>query len=102
MNSVDREGFIATMHLELEQLESMDTWTIVLRGLAVKTVQKILILASTCAFKRKQYPDGTVQKLKAQLVAGGNQQTEGVDYFDSFSPVVQLSTIQLLLIHYMM
>ena len=96
MNSPDREGFIAAMHLELEQLESLDAWIIVPRDRAVATGRKIL--ASTWAFKRKRYPDGSVKKLKARLVARGDQQIEGVDYFDSFSPVVQWSTIRLLLI----
>ena len=96
MQSPDREGFIAAMHLELDQLESMNAWVLVPREKAVATGRKIL--ASTWAFKRKRYPDGSVKKLKARLVARGDQQIEGVDYFDSFSPVVQWSTIRLLLV----
>ena len=96
MSSPDREGFITAMHLELEQLESMNAWVVVPREKAVATGRKIL--GSTWVFKRKRYPDGSVKKLKARLVARGDQQIEGVDYFDSFSPVVQWSTIRLLLI----
>ena len=96
MSLPDREGFIAAMHLELEQLESMNAWIVVPREKAIATGRKIL--GSTWVFKRKRYPDGSVKKLKARLVARGDQQIEGVDYFDSFSPVVQWSTIRLLLI----
>lgn len=94
--SCDREGFIQAMHLELEQLESMDAWEIVPRDYALKTNRRILDVL--WVFKRKRYPDGSVKKLKARLVVRGDQQIEGVDYDNSFSPVVQWSTIRLLLI----
>ena len=37
-------------------------------------------------------------KLKAHLCVCGDQQTYEVDYFESYSPVVQWRTVQLLLI----
>ena len=100
MSSPDREGFIEAMKKELDALDGMEAWDVVPREKAIKTGRKII--ASTWAFKRKRYPDGTVKKLKARLVARGDQQVEGVDYFDSFSPVVQWSTIRLLLVLSMM
>ena len=96
MSGPDAEGFVEAMKKEIEELEGMEAWDVVPREMAIKTGRKIL--ASTWAFKRKRYPDGSVKKLKARLVARGDQQIEGVDYFDSFSPVVQWSTIRLLLI----
>ena len=72
MQSPDREGFLEAMHLELEQLESMDAWIVVPRERAVATGRKIL--GSTWVFKRKRFPDGSVKKLKARLVARGDQQ----------------------------
>lgn len=43
-------------------------------------------------------PDGTVDRYKAQLVTkGGYNQVEGVNYYDSFSPMAKLVTIRLLL-----
>ena len=100
MSSPDREGFIEAMKKELDALDGMEAWDVVPREKAIKTGRKII--ASTWVFKRKRYPDGTVKKLKARLVARGDQQVEGVDYFDSFSPVVQWSTIRLLLVLSMM
>lgn len=56
------------------------------------------ILDSTWVFKRKRAPDGTVKKLKARFCVRGDQQIEGVDFFDTFAPVVAWSTVRLLLI----
>ena len=96
MSSPDREGFIDAMHKEINQLEDFGAWDVVPRSKALKAHSRIL--AVTWVFKRKRYPDGSVKKLKARICVRGDQQVQDVDYFDTFSPVVQWSTIRLMFI----
>nr|GEU77911.1 zinc finger, CCHC-type [Tanacetum cinerariifolium] len=48
-------------------------------------------------FKRNMKVDGTIDKFKARLVIQGFRQKEGIDYFDTYIPVVRITTIRLLL-----
>ena len=47
--------------------------------------------------KIKRNADGTVMKLKSRLVAQGNEQEEGIDFIETFSPVVRSATIRTIL-----
>jgi hypothetical protein len=92
MNGPDRDGYFKAAEIEVETLERMDTWEVVERESWMN------VLPTTWAFKCKRYPDGTIRKFKARFCARGDRQIEGVDFFETFAPVVNWTTVRLLLI----
>ena len=75
--------------------EQRNHWTFVERRSLPPGTKTIMGIWS---FKRKRYPDGSLNKHKARLCAHGGQQTWGQDYWDTYAPVVTWASVRLLLI----
>jgi hypothetical protein len=83
------------MEIEISDHEARRHWDLMLRTdlpIGAKTIMAIW------SFKRKRFPDGTLNKHKARLCAHGGQQTWGQDYWDTYAPVVTWASIRLLLV----
>jgi len=85
------EHYIAAMKLEVATLIRQKTW------LSVPRTPDINVLKGTWAFKLKRLPDGTPYRYKARFCVRGDMQQQGVDFFETYAPVVAWSTIRLLL-----
>ena len=54
-------------------------------------------LSSKWVLKRKRKVDGSIDKYKVRLVIKGYRQTEGLDYFDTYSPMTRINSIRMVL-----
>jgi hypothetical protein len=80
------------MELEFHALMKNETWRL------VPPHPGLNLIDSKWVFKTKRHSDGFIERYKARLVAKGFKQRYGMDYKDTFSPVVKPATIRLLLI----
>jgi hypothetical protein len=81
----------AAMDRKLNTLEQAGTWETVPRP------PNTNVVGSKWVFCIKCKADRTIEKYKVRLVARGFTQVYGIDYFDTFSPIAKLTSIQTLL-----
>jgi len=75
------------MKAEIQVLHSNDTWSF------IPFHHSMNIIVCCWVYKIKHRVDESIERYKAQLVARGFSQQEGIDYFESFSPIVKQAIV---------
>ena len=67
---------------DVETLENMKSWDVVDHGTSM------YVLSSIWVFKCKRHQYGLIKKFNASLCTRGDQHIKGVDYFETYAPIV--------------
>jgi hypothetical protein len=81
----------ATINSEFQSLIKNNTWEI------LSLPPNCTLVGCKWIFEIKYGPNNTILKRKARLVAQGFSQQEGVDYYETFSPILKSSSMRVLL-----
>lgn len=88
MKSSDSNMWRQSMDEEFNNLQENGTWEVI-----DKPIDKN-ILGCKWVFKIKRGPDGNVNRYKSRLVAKGYTQTYGNDYWETYAPVADYTTLR--------
>jgi hypothetical protein len=91
LDSDNREEWLKAIADEMESHKEMGTWQIVDKPKDRK------VIGNRFVFKLKINANGQIDKYKARLVAKGYSQKKGIDYDETFSPVVRIETLRYLI-----
>ena len=74
---------------EIAALRENRTWSL------VPFYPSMNVVGSRWVYRVKYRVDGSIERYKARLIARGFTQQEGIDYSETFSPVIKQATVRL-------
>ena len=92
----DASLWVAAMEDELQSLKRNRTWEKVTIDELPAGKESLRALGFKWVYKKKHESDGSI-RYKARLVAKGYEQRYGIDYTETFAPVVNFRTVRTLL-----
>ena len=95
MQQEDKGNFMQVMVKEVDDHVERKHWSMIRRTEMPTGMKTILAIWS---FKRKSLPDGTITKWKARICCHGGMQQWGVNYWETYAPVVCWASVRLILI----
>jgi hypothetical protein len=91
LSSPDQEQWAGAMDEELSSIARNQVLEIMPRPAGIRALPVVW------SYKLKTDNQGNVVRYKARCNAGGHRQREGIDYDETFAPVVRYSTVRMLL-----
>ncbi|CEL60572.1 Retrovirus-related Pol polyprotein from transposon TNT 1-94 OS=Nicotiana tabacum PE=2 SV=1 [Rhizoctonia solani AG-1 IB] len=87
----DSEAWLEAMLKEIRMIEAMRTWRLVPRQ------KDFLVIRGRWVYRIKFDADGNIQTYKARYVAKGFAQRYGIDFNETYAPVVSMDSIHIIL-----
>ena len=91
LHSPDRDEWMIAMQKKMSSIDKNNVWEVVDLPPRRKTIENKWVL------KVKSKANGLIDRYNVSLVAKGYTQRVGIDYEDTFSPVVRFASICLIL-----
>ena len=91
IQDIDSALWQEAMKSEMDFMYTNQVWTLVDAPEGIKSI------SCKSVFQRKIYMDGNIQTYKSRLVAKGYRERYGVDYDETFSHVVMIKSIRIML-----